>query len=123
MEKIRDNQYSLYEVLKDVNRTIKTLSEEARKLNDTSKLTQYYTETLPRLLKLRKLCMLILEKSDKTRYITLGFLKWSPFFIPFSFLDFSQNVLENQQRQIAHFGNNVFVGLVIKVTFVLRERS
>ena len=45
MEKIRDNQYSLYEVLKDVNRTIKTLSEEARKLNDTSKLTQYYTET------------------------------------------------------------------------------
>jgi len=45
LEKIRDNQYSLYEVLKDVNRTIKTLSEEARKLNDTSKLTQYYTET------------------------------------------------------------------------------
>ena len=45
MEKIRDNQYSLYEVLKDANRTIKTLSEEARKLNDTSKLTQYYTET------------------------------------------------------------------------------
>ena len=44
MEKIRDNQYSLYEVVKDVNRTIKTLSEEARKLNDTSKLTQYYTE-------------------------------------------------------------------------------
>jgi len=42
LEKIRDNQY---EVLKDVNRTIKTLSEEARKLNDTSKLTQYYTET------------------------------------------------------------------------------
>lgn len=31
--------------MKDVNRTIKTLSEEARKLNDTSKLTQYYTET------------------------------------------------------------------------------
>jgi hypothetical protein len=45
LEKIRDNQYSLYEVLKDVNRTIKTLSEEARKLNDTSKLTQYYAET------------------------------------------------------------------------------
>ncbi len=45
MEKIRDNQYSLYEVLKDVNRTIKTLSEEARKLNDTSELTQYYAET------------------------------------------------------------------------------
>ena len=45
MEKIRDNQYSLYEVLKDVNRTIKTLSEEARKLNDTSKLTQYYAKT------------------------------------------------------------------------------
>ncbi len=31
--------------------------------------------------------------------------------------------LENQQRQIAHFGNNVFIGLVIKATFVLRERS
>ena len=45
MEKIRDNQNSLYEVLKDVNRTIKALSEKARKLNDTSKLTQYYTET------------------------------------------------------------------------------
>lgn len=45
LEKIRDNQYSLYEVLKDVNRTIKTLSEEARKLNDTSELTQYYAET------------------------------------------------------------------------------
>ena len=45
MEKIRDNQYSLYEVLKDVNRTIKTLSEEARKFNDTSGLTQYYAET------------------------------------------------------------------------------
>ena len=46
LEKIRDNQYSLYEVLKDSNRTIKTLSEEARKLNETSKLTQYYTETV-----------------------------------------------------------------------------
>ena len=45
LEKIRDNQYSLYEVLKDSNRTIKSLSEEARKLNETSKLTQYYTET------------------------------------------------------------------------------
>ena len=45
MEKIRDNQYSLYVVFKEANRTIKTLSEEARKLNDTSKLTQYYTET------------------------------------------------------------------------------
>ena len=67
--------------------------------------------------------MLILEKSDKTRYITLGFLKWSPFFIPFSFHDFSQNVLENQQRQIAHFGNNVFIGLAIKVTSVLQDRS
>ena len=32
--------------MKDVNRTIKTLSEEARKLNDTSELTQYYTETV-----------------------------------------------------------------------------
>lgn len=67
--------------------------------------------------------MLILEKSDKTRYITLGFLKWSPFFIPFSFLDFSHNVLENQQRQIAHFGNNVFIGLVIKVTSALQDCS
>lgn len=46
LEKIRDNQYSLYEVLKDSNRTIKALSEEARKLNETSKLTQYYTETV-----------------------------------------------------------------------------
>ena len=45
------------------------------------------------------------------------------FFIPFSFLDSSHNALENQQREIAHFGNNVFVGLVIKVTFDLRERS
>ena len=27
------------------NRTIKTLSEEARKFNDTSGLTQYYAET------------------------------------------------------------------------------
>ena len=45
LEKIRDNQYSLYEVLKDANRTIKTLSEEARKLNDTYKLTQYYAKT------------------------------------------------------------------------------
>ena len=36
----------IWKVLKDVNRTIKTLSEEARKLNDTSKLTQYYTETI-----------------------------------------------------------------------------
>ena len=27
------------------NRTIKTLSEEARKFNDTSELTQYYAET------------------------------------------------------------------------------
>lgn len=46
LEKIRDNQYSLYEVLKNSNRTIKALSEEARKLNETSKLTQYYTETV-----------------------------------------------------------------------------
>ena len=78
---------------------------------------------LIKLHRLRKLCILILEESDKTRYNTLGFLEWSPFFIPFSFLDFSHNVLENQQRQIAHFGNNVFIGLVIKATFVLRERS
>ena len=45
------------------------------------------------------------------------------FFIPFSFLESSHNAFENQQRQIAHFGNNVFIGLAIKATFVLRERS
>lgn len=45
------------------------------------------------------------------------------FFIPFSFLESSHNALENRQRRVAHFGNNVFIGLVIKVTFVLRERS
>lgn len=45
------------------------------------------------------------------------------FFIPFSFLGSLHNALENRQRRIAHFGNNVFIGLAIKVTFVLRERS
>ena len=57
------------------------------------------------------------------QYKTLGFLDWSPFFIPFSFLDSSHNALENQQRQIAHFENNVFVGLVIKVTSALKDHS
>ena len=57
------------------------------------------------------------------QYKTLGFLDWSPFFIPFSFLDSSHNALENQQRQIAHFENNVFVGLVIRVTSALQDRS
>ena len=41
---------------------------------------------LQRLLKLRKLCMLILEKSDKIWHKTFGFLKWSPFLYPFLFL-------------------------------------
>lgn len=88
LEKIRDNQYSLYEVLKDVNRTIKTLSEEARKLNDTSKLTQYYTETTAKAAEAPKIVYAYtreLEKSYKTRYITLGFLKWSLFLYPSPF--------------------------------------
>ncbi len=122
MEKIRDNQYSLYEVLKDVNRTIKTLSEEARKLNDTSELTQYYAETAAKAAS-APLCKLILEKSDKTQYNTLGFLKWSLFLYPSLFSNPLTTLSKTDNDELHTLVNNVFVGLVIKVTFVLRERS
>ena len=79
---------------------------------------------LLKLHRLRKLCTLILEKSDKTRYNTLGFLiKWSPFLYPFPFSDPCTTLSKTDNDELHTLVNNVFVGLVIKVTFVLRERS
>lgn len=78
---------------------------------------------LLKLHQLRKLCKLILEKSDKTRYNTLGFLKWSPFLYPSLFSNPRTTSSKTDNDELHTLVNNVFVGLVIKVTFVLRERS
>ncbi len=78
---------------------------------------------MQRLRKLRKLCMLILEKSDKTRYNILGFLKWSPFLYPSPFSNPLTTLSKTDSNELHTLVSNVFVGLVIKVTFALRERS
>lgn len=78
---------------------------------------------LLKLHQLQKLCTLILEKSDKTRYNTLGFLKWSPFLYPFPFSNPRTTPSKTDNDKLHTLEIIFFIGLVIKATFVLRERS